>query len=71
MAFERLWPADAVCPVAGMFMTSQATSTAAAALPYKAGPPEEVRTEFRKQGVWLPHAEVVTHQSAGAFSHPS
>ena len=57
---EALAGRDAVYPVAGVFMTSQGNLNKLQQLfPYKSWDHrEEVRTEFRKQGVWPPHAEV-------------
>jgi hypothetical protein len=57
---EALAGRDAVYPVAGMLTTQQGNlGTLYQLFPYKNyAHREEVRTEFRKQGVWPPRAEV-------------
>ncbi len=58
---EALAGRDAIAPVAGMFVTGQAgnLNKLQQLFAYKSWDHrEEVRAEFRKQGVWPPHAEV-------------
>jgi hypothetical protein len=60
-AFNEALPGrDAIYPVAGMLSASQGSLNKLYQIfPYKSWDHrEEVRGEFRKSGVWPPHAEV-------------
>jgi hypothetical protein len=70
---EALAGRHAVYPVAGMFTSQQGDlGTLYQLFPYKNwAHREEVRTEFRKQGVWPPRAEVRPQRQRVEFLLPS
>jgi hypothetical protein len=70
---EALAGRDAIYPVAGMFVAQQGNLNRLYQLfPYKSfDHREEVRAEFRKQGVWPPHAEVRPVNQLVRFMEPA
>jgi hypothetical protein len=73
-AFNDALPGrDGVYPVAGMFAASQGNLNRLFQLfPYKSWDHrEEVRAEFRKAGVWPPHAEVRPLNQRVIYMHPA
>lgn len=73
-AFNEALPGrSAIYPVAGMFTTQQGNLNRLYQLfPYKSWDHrEEVRAEFRKQGVWPPHAEVRPINQLVRFLEPA
>ncbi|HEX5369955.1 MAG TPA: NIPSNAP family protein [Dehalococcoidia bacterium] len=70
---EALAARDAIYPVAGMFVAQQGNLNRLYQIfPYKShAHREEVRAEFRKQGVWPPHAEVRPINQLVRFMEPA